>query len=115
MTRGLWAYWKTVGVHGAEQHLPPSERSRLKDLDQVFGPASGLPDLASMHPGVVRGLAIRPQDADIGAYSMAAPSLDAHALGVLEPIPVTLAQRYGRRINMRGIKPAFTLEGVDVS
>src|SRR4051794_33358649 len=39
LSRGLFAYWKTVGAFGAERHLAPKEQSRLREMDRMFGPA----------------------------------------------------------------------------
>lgn len=112
LSRGLFAYWKTVGAHGAEQHLPPAERSRLKDLDRMFAATNGLPDLATSHPETVRSLQVAERDADIGAYSFVAVKPGPTALGLVEPIARVRALKLAERINLRGIKPAFVLEGV---
>jgi hypothetical protein len=115
LSRGLFAYWKTVGAHDAARHMPPSERSRLRELDRLFGPAAGLPDFASAHPETARGVGTSQYDADLGAYTFVASEPSATALGLVVPITAEEARKYGRRINMRGIKPPFSLEGVDLS
>lgn len=113
LTRGLYAFWKTVGAYGGQRYLSPSERSRYAALEEMFGPARRLPDFSSAHPITARTLETGERDADYGALSLAAPRLSASALGVVEVIDQLRAYRFVERINATGIKPRFILEGVD--
>lgn len=101
ITGGLFAYWRAVGDNGLANSLSPSERARYDALTNALG---GIPDLAASHPELARTLTrgLAPNDAQIGAV----------ALGILEPIPPTLARRYADRINARGCRPRFTLPGI---
>ena len=113
LSQGLWAYWKTVGAYGARQHLSLRERARFDALGKMLG---SMPDLAESHPMTARRVGTGEHDADFGAYTFTASELSAHALGVMEVIDRDKAARLARRINMRGIKPPFVLEGLrDVS
>ncbi len=101
LTGGLYAYWKTVGDTGASELLSPAQKSRYDAISRLFGPQ---PDLATSHPRTSQLLGTGPRDIDAGAL----------ALGVLEPISRAKAIEYARAINMRGIKPPFTLPGVQL-
>ena len=113
LTRGLYAYWKTLGAYGGERYLSPSERSRMTALSELFGPAKGIPDLASAHPITAKTLGIGSNEADYGAVTLASPTLTASALGVVEIVDREKARRLCERINATGLKPAFRIEGVD--
>lgn len=112
LSRGLYAYYRTVGVHGAESYLSPSERARYRRLAEAFGPLN-VPDVASSHPQMARSIGTAERDADVGALSFVATVPSSTALGLVEPIDREKARRLAARINMRGIKPAFTLEGLN--
>lgn len=114
LTRGLYAYYRTVGVHGAEAYLSPAERARYAALGRMFGPMN-LPDVATSHPLLARRIGTAERDADLGAMTFTATEPSSTALGLVEVIPREKAERLARRINMRGIKPPFVLEGVDES
>lgn len=101
LTHGLWAYYRTVGLQGAENILPPSQRLRYQQLARLF--AAGAPDLATSHPETARALLTNERDADVGAFS----------LGLLEPITKQKAQQLVHIINGRGIKPSLELQGLD--
>lgn len=109
LTRGLYAYWHTVGAYGARRHLTLRERARYDTIDRMFG---GTPDLAELHPTTARAVGTTERDADAGAYVFTATELSSTALGVVEPITADKAARLARRINMRGIMPPFVLEGL---
>lgn len=102
LTGGLYAFWHVVGAHGAATYLSDAQRGRLRELSRLFGPSRDAPDLASAHPQTARQIATAERDADLGAL----------ALGILEPITQSEAQRYADRINAAGIRPAFTLPGL---
>ena len=114
LTRGLFALWQSVANYGQEHHLSPANQSRFRDLGRIFDPVKGLPDLASAHPETARSLGAHPGDVDMGGYSFVAMDASNAALGVVEVLTPSEAQRWGRKINLRGIRPAFTLEGVDL-
>lgn len=106
LTGGLYAYFRAVKDHGLVDALSPSERLRLDAIQSRLSrlsPFAGLPDLATSHPDLAKRLTgdLGPRDA-MGA---------GVALGILEPIPPTLARKYARRINLKGIRPRFTLPG----
>jgi hypothetical protein len=101
LTRGLYAYLKTVGATGAEAFLNPTQRARLAAAARLLG---SQPDLATSHPLTARSLHVAERDADVGCI----------ALGVLEPITATKARQLAAAINSRGCKPPFTLEGMEV-
>lgn len=103
ITGGLYAYFRAVRDNGLEKFLTPSESARLEALDGEF--FDGMPDLATMHPGLARQMTdgLGANDAQLAAV----------ALGVLEPIPASLARKYRDRINARGVRPRFTLPGMD--
>lgn len=101
ITGGLFAYWRAVGDNGLVSSLAPSERARYDALTNTLG---GIPELAASHPEMARSLTrgLAPNDAVIGAV----------ALGILEPVPYTLAKKYRDRIRARGCKPRFDLPGM---
>lgn len=101
VTGGLFAYWRAVGDNGLVKHLSPEERTRFDAIGNALG---GIPDLAASHPDLARSLTrgLAPSDAQIGAV----------ALGILEPIPVSLARKYRDRIRARGARPRFNLPGM---
>ena len=100
LTGGIYAYWRAIGDNGLVKSLAAPELARYDAMTNALG---GIPELASAHPELARTLTrgLAPNDAQIGAI----------ALGVLEPIPTTLARKYARRINDRGCRPKFTLPG----
>jgi hypothetical protein len=103
ITGGLYAYFRAVKDNGLGRFLTPAEQARLAALeDSIFG---GLPDLATTHPALARQMTegLEANDAQLAAV----------ALGVLEPIPASLARKYRDRINTRGIRPRFTLPGME--
>lgn len=102
ITGGLYAYYRAIGDNGLERMLSPSERARFDAIKEQM-PLMGLPDLATHHPEMARSLGLAPNDAQLSGL----------ALGVLEPIPPTLARKYRDRINARGVKPKFTLPGME--
>ncbi|MGE3267156.1 MAG: hypothetical protein AB7P40_00315 [Chloroflexota bacterium] len=102
ITGGLYAYYRAIGDNGLERMLSPSERARFDAIKEQM-PLMGLPDLATHHPEMARSLGLAPNDAQLSGL----------ALGVLEPIPPTLARKYRDRINARGIKPKFSLPGME--
>lgn len=107
ITGGLLAYYRAVGDNGLSGALAPSERLRLdavrRSLGAVGGLLGSLPDLSAHHPETARGMNIGARDAQLAAV----------ALGVLEPIPGSLARRYRDRINARGVRPRFVLPGME--
>lgn len=107
ITGGLLAYYRAVGDNGLSDALSPHERLRLDAIRSRLGEAGSLlgslPDLSAHHPETARGMNVGPRDAQLAAV----------ALGVLEPIPGSLARRYRDRINARGIRPKFTLPGME--
>lgn len=100
LTGGLYAYWHTVGAHGAEAFLTTSERARLDAIAAQINP--GRADLASSHPETARAIGTGERDADVGAL----------ALGLLEPIKADKARDLVRRINMRAGGDVLTLPGL---
>lgn len=100
LSGGLYAYYHTVGAHGAEAFLTPAEQARLKAIAQRINPDTA--DVASSHPQMARRIATAETDADIGAL----------ALGLLEPIKPAKASELLRRINMRAGKEILTLPGL---
>lgn len=103
ITGGLYAYFRAVKDNGLEPFLSPSEQTRIDAMDGQF--FDGLPDLSRSHPGLARAVTegLGSNDAQLAAV----------ALGVLEPVPASLARRYRDRINTRGVRPRFTLPGMD--
>jgi hypothetical protein len=102
LTGGLYAFWHTVGAQGAAAYLSDAQRARLREMSKLFGPSQDAPDLATAHPQTVRQFATAETDADLGAL----------ALGILEPITQTEAQRYADRINAAAGRRIFTLPGL---
>jgi hypothetical protein len=102
---GLYAFYKVMGRPDAVRQMTPEERRKFRDVKRLFRPMADLPDLGAGHPGYARQVArydhLGDRDAQIGAV----------ALGILEPIPRTLAQRYLDRINLRGGK--LTVPGLN--
>jgi hypothetical protein len=103
LTGGLWAYYRTVGLHGAEAFMSPGERARYARMRELLGAVGRAPDLATSHPQMARAIATPEGDADIGAV----------ALGLLEPIDRRKAQQLANAINARGVKPPFRLVGLN--
>lgn len=95
---GLVAYYKVLGRTGAMERMTPAERARLRQVGRLVNAMGALPEIGLSHPDMARqatlGSALTDRDALIGSV----------ALGVLEPIPKTLAQRLLDRINGRGGK-----------
>lgn len=111
LTRGLYAYYRTVGMHGAESYLSPAERARYAALGRMFGPMAGVPDVATSHPLMARQIGTAERDADLGALTFTATEPSSAALGLVEPISREKAARLVARINTR-IKPPLVLEGL---
>jgi len=108
ITGGLLAYYAAAGDPALADGLPPSERLRLDAMRRallggVGRVLDGLPDFATHHPEAARAMKLDARDAQLAAV----------ALGILEPIPPSLARRYRDRINARGVKPRFTLPGME--
>lgn len=107
ITGGLVAYYRAVGDNGLSDALPPHERLRLDAIRRRLGEAGSLlgslPDLSAHHPETARDMRVGPRDAQLAAV----------ALGVLEPIPTSLARKYRDRIRARGTRPKFTLAGME--
>jgi len=103
LTGGLFAYYRAVGDNGLADALAPHERQRFDAVGAAVGWMAGLPDLSTAHPETARAMDLAPRDAQLAAL----------ALGVLEPIPASLARKYALRINARGIRPPFTLPGLE--
>jgi hypothetical protein len=103
LTGGLYAYFRAIRDNGLERLLSPSEQARFDALNG--GVFDGLPDLATRHPSLARNVT-----SGLGARDA---QLAAVALGVLEPIPPSLARKYRDRINARGVRPKFTLAGME--
>lgn len=97
LTRGLYAYWKTVGTHGVASYLPPAEQARISRLSGFFG---AMPDLATSHPQMARALSTGERDIN----------LSAQALGVLEPITPEEARRFATLINARANRTVIRLD-----
>jgi hypothetical protein len=102
---GLYAFYKVMGRPDAVLQMTPEDRRKFRNVKRLFRPMADLPDLGAGHPGYARQVArydhLGDRDAQIGAV----------ALGILEPIPPTLAQRYLDRINLRGGK--LTVPGLN--
>lgn len=99
-TRGVYAWFHALGLAGAQMHMTPAERKRFADLSRMF--RLGRQDFAASHPRTARGFQTAEDAVDIGAIP----------LGVLEPIPPTLAQRLLNDINATGIKPPLVVPGL---
>lgn len=110
LTRGLYAYYRTVGVYGAESYLSPVERARYAELRRLFGDA---PDIATSHPEFARQVGTADRDADVGAFTFTATEPSATALGLVEKIDRDKASRLVARINGRGLKPPLIVEGIN--
>lgn len=103
IAEGLWAYFQTVGTPEALKQMNRDERVRLNQVKALFAPpGAALPDIATLHPRFARGMRVSERDAQTGAVP----------LGILEPIPASLAQRYVARINAAGLKPPLMLPGL---
>lgn len=101
-TRGVYAYYHALGLAGGELDMSPAERERFRAAAKLFGPAKDLPALHTSHPRTARELGTAEGDADVGSWP----------LGLLEPIPPTLAQRLLDRINAAGLKPPLVVPGL---
>lgn len=97
LSRGLFAYYRTVGDAGAAGFLGPTERARFDRIAGLFGDQ---PDLATSHPRLAREISPSGRDLDHGAV----------ALGVLEPLTREQAVRFAARIRAAGA--AFRLPGL---
>lgn len=95
VTMGLWAFFKTVGKHGAEATMNDAQLERMRRLQSYLGPLGDLPELAHSHPLLAQRL------------SSAERNLDIHgtALGILEPIDQRMAQRMLDRVNVLARPP----------
>jgi hypothetical protein len=93
---GLVAYYRVMGTPEALARMHPAERERFAEVARIFDPISRATDLGARHPHLAATLGkaelLGEHDAALGAI----------ALGILEPIPQTLAQRLLDRINVRG-------------
>lgn len=78
LEEALTAYWQHTG-----------DQVRRAQLSGFLGLIAGLPDLATLHPEMARRLGAHPDEIALGGL----------ALGLVEPIPKTLAQLYLNRIN----------------
>lgn len=103
LTGGLFAYYRAVGDNGLVNTLSPTEQQRFAAVQSSVGWMARLPDLATHHPETARGMGLDARDAQLAAV----------ALGILEPIPPSLARKYRDRINARGVRPRFTLPGME--
>lgn len=103
VTGGLWAFFKAFGDPQTVARMQPAERRRMAQLRQLIDDDQVIPDLSTSHPQLARSIHVGERDAQIGAV----------ALGVLEPIPPTLARRLQSRINAAGIKPPLELPGLE--
>lgn len=101
ITGGLFAYYRAVGDNRLAHHLPPSERLRYDAIGRTL---AGLPDLSTGHPETARRLT-----AGLGQSDAL---LAGEAIGILEPIPPTLARRKVEQINSRGLRPKLVLPGI---
>lgn len=107
ITGGLLAYYAAAGDPSLVNGLPPSERLRLDALRRALPGGAGrvldgLPDFATHHPEAARAMKLDAHDAQLAAV----------ALGILEPIPSSLARKYRDRIRARGTRPRFDLPGM---
>lgn len=95
---GLYASFRVIGDNGLERTLRPEQRSRLRGVRKIL---NDMPDISKAHPQLARQMAkdLAPNDLQMGAV----------AIGLLEGIPATLAQRLADRINERYIRPPFRL------
>lgn len=100
LTGGIFAYYKTAGMAGALQYMDPAQRARYDKMAVLF---DDVPDLSTSHPEWARKIATPERDIDRGVI----------ALGILTPINRKEALARARAINMRGIKPRFTLPGLE--
>lgn len=98
IANGLYAYYRAIKDHHLEAELPPSQQSRLAEIQQML---QNMPDLGKVHPELARKVVqqIGPSDLQLGAVS----------LGLLEPISPTEARRKADKINETGIRPKFVL------
>lgn len=101
-SHGLFAWYRVTGIHGAEAYLSPAQRARYDRLAEMFGDQP--PDLATSHPEMARKLATDERDMD--RYTL--------SLGLLEPLTKQRAQQFANAINARGVRPRFTLPGLEV-
>lgn len=108
ITGGLVVYYRAVADNHLADSLSIEERTRLRairDLLSRFGAFDGLPDLATHHPEMAKRLTAGLGERDeVGA---------AMALGILEPVPFSLAKKYRDRIRARGCRPRFDLPGME--
>ena len=107
ITGGLLAYYAAAGDPALVNGLPPSERLRLDAMRRALPGGvgrvlDGLPDFATHHPEAARAMKLDAHDAQLAAV----------ALGILEPIPSSLARKYRDRIRARGTRPRFDLPGM---
>lgn len=95
ITGGLYAFFKTVGKHGAEATMNDAQLERMRRLQGYLGPLGDLPEIAHSHPLLAQRL------------SSAERNLDIHgiALGILEPIDQRMAQKMLDRINVLARPP----------
>lgn len=103
LTGGLYAYYRAVGDHDLVKDLPPAERARYEGIGEALGQLGEMPDLATTDPRTARALGLKPGDSQIGALAM----------GILDPVPMSLARRLVARINEKGLKPPLVLPGLE--
>lgn len=107
ITGGIYAYYRAVTDNHLADDASPEEKTRLRAIrDRLsrIGAFRDLPDLATHHPEMAKKVT-----AGLGERDEAGAGM---ALGILEPIPPTLARKYADRINARGCRPRFTLPGI---
>jgi hypothetical protein len=93
---GLVAYYRVMGTPEALARMSPKERARFREVAGVFDPIAGAIVLRGSHPVLAATLA---RDEGLSEHDA---SLGSIALGILEPVPQTLAQKLLDRINLRG-------------
>lgn len=105
---GLLAYVKVMGTPGVLLRMRQDERRQLRAIRKLVKSLDDMPDLSRGHPQWAQQISAADQ---LGPRDGAMASI---ALGVLEAIPRSLAQRLLDRINGRGGKltvPGLSSEG----
>lgn len=102
LANGLYAYCRALKEAKAEHELSTAELSRLTEITNLL---RKMPDLSNVHPQLARKMVkdIGPSDLQIGAVS----------LGVLEGISPTEARKLVDDINVKGIRPAYSLNPIN--
>lgn len=101
-SRGIHLYFRQLGVAGAEKHLDPLQKARVKTFEELLGPFGKVPDLSTSHPETARKMQVSMRDGDSVSVE----------IGELEEIPKTLAQKFLDDINDTGIKPPLEVKGL---